>query len=409
MQDDLLYALNNGIIDLDTIRVRIKEMKEREILDANHVWQSKDGYWKCYVSDPTKANGRRLVKKKNKEDLLKILDGYVEHHTIKNLFVPWVNFKSLHTKSSASIKRIYAVWNKYYKTDEEFINKPIDEMSKNYIDAWIHALIKVNNLDKKQFYNITLIARQIFDYAYDEGYITTNTFRRVKVNKNLFRREKKKQSSTQVYQTGEFELIEKEMLDKVAKRPFDTAPLAVLLMFETGIRIGELVAIKESDIEDGYLHVQRQEVRTFEQKGDYDMSFKAFEVVEYAKTQDGDREIYLTNRAKELIKMTLEINEKYGNACDNYLFVVGNKRITHYAVQARVLRGCKKIGIPIKTSHKIRKTYISAMIDGGINIDEIRRMVGHSDERTTYANYCFNRDKPKETELKIEQAMKSIR
>ena len=36
-------------------------------------------------------------------------------------------------------------------------------------------------------------------------------------------------------------------------------------------------------------------------------------------------------------------------------------------------------------------------------------MAGHSDERTTYGNYCFNRLTEEETEEKIENALKVIK
>ena len=57
-----------------------------------------------------------------------------------------------------------------------------------------------------------------------------------------------------------------------------------------------------------------------------------------------------------------------------------------------------------KSSHKARKTCISTMIDGGVNINTIREMVGHADERTTYNNYCFDRATDAEKHAKIEQA-----
>ena len=44
-----------------------------------------------------------------------------------------------------------------------------------------------------------------------------------------------------------------------------------------------------------------------------------------------------------------------------------------------------------KSFHKVRKTYISALIDSGLNINEICKAVGYTDERTTYGNYCYNR------------------
>lgn len=55
--------------------------------------------------------------------------------------------------------------------------------------------------------------------------------------------------------------------------------------------------------------------------------------------------------------------------------------------------------------HKIRKTYISALLDSGININEIRKQVGHEDERTTLHNYSFNRIETAQNEADMERAL----
>jgi len=56
--------------------------------------------------------------------------------------------------------------------------------------------------------------------------------------------------------------------------------------------------------------------------------------------------------------------------------------------------------------HKIRKTYISTLIDSGeINIDRIRELAGHEDERTTFHNYCYNRETDARTHENIERAL----
>lgn len=157
-----------------------------------------------------------------------------------------------------------------------------------------------------------------------------------------------------------------------------------------------------------YIHIQRQAVREFTKVDDdgFKMKFSGFKVVEYTKSDDGDRYVYLTEVARKIIWLILKVNEQYGHKCEDYLFVYGKKRISHYAIQSRVYRGCESIGIITKTMHKIRKTYISSLIDSGLNIDEIRRQAGHSDERTTYGNYCFNRLTSKETEGIMEDALK---
>ena len=41
----------------------------------------------------------------------------------------------------------------------------------------------------------------------------------------------------------------------------------------------------------------------------------------------------------------------------------------------------------------------------GLNINEVRKLVGHEDERTTYHNYSYNHLTKGKTEMKLEQAM----
>lgn len=99
------------------------------------------------------------------------------------------------------------------------------------------------------------------------------------------------------------------------------------------------------------------------------------------------------------------INQKNREPDNSFLFIRNGKNINHHSVQAMIVRGCERIGIPVKTSHKIRKTFISTLIDSNLNIDEIRRIAGHSDERVTYQNYCYNRFSDAQTENMIENAL----
>jgi integrase len=55
--------------------------------------------------------------------------------------------------------------------------------------------------------------------------------------------------------------------------------------------------------------------------------------------------------------------------------------------------------------HKARKTYISTLIDAGVNINTIRSLAGHESEETTYKNYCFDRMVDKQKEDLLERAL----
>ena len=68
---------------------------------------------------------------------------------------------------------------------------------------------------------------------------------------------------------------------------------------------------------------------------------------------------------------------------------------------------CDKLDIIHKNSHKTRKTFISALIDGKVNLNTIRELVGHADERTTLKNYCFDRNTEEGRQKQIENALAS--
>ena len=72
------------------------------------------------------------------------------------------------------------------------------------------------------------------------------------------------------------------------------------------------------------------------------------------------------------------------------------------AVNKDYYRFCVEIGTSPKTSHKARKTVISALVDGRVNINTIRAMMGHADERTTYKSYVFDRSDREEKARRID-------
>lgn len=420
-QSELLkVALENGIVDINTIAKQI-EMKEREKYLEMHkyeIWQGEtDKKWYTYLPDETK--GRKLKKRGTREKIEDCVVEYWKNYsldeekekekniTLKELFPKWITYKSKHTKSTAYIKRITSDWAKFYKDDIDFINKPIRKMQTIDLDEWAHDKIKEYDLTKKSYYNMSVILRQSLDYAVEKGYINKNPFPDVKINSKMFRRTKKKSGEKEVYTVEEEQMLVEDMLRRFEKDQANTAPLAVMLEFEIGVRVGELCALKFDDIEGNYILIQRQEVEEFKKIDDYTMRFKNFKVVDYTKTEDGFRYVYLTETARKIITAAKKANFKNGERNDGYIFVKNGSNINHYSVQGLILRSCRKLGIPVKTSHKIRKTYISTLIDSGLNIDEIRRLAGHADERTTYGNYCFNRLTEKQTEEKIEDALNS--
>lgn len=410
----LQYLLSRSKLTLEDVQSEIENMRNEKYLKSHmyEIWQGNDGRWRTHLPDTTAKNGRRLIAKSTREKLDKeIIRFYkstdeqeqAKHVTLRTWYQTWLDYKKLQTRSDMYIRRIASDWDNYYK-DVSLIDTPIISLDYDILQEWALRIVKERKLTKKQYYNMSIIIRQSLDYAVQKKIIDENPFSKVRIDGKLFQSRKKPQDKTQVFLTDEQPLIEAEARNDYAETGAVSC-LAVLLAFQTGLRLGEIVALKESDIEGNYIHVQRMEVRNVEQLENGTWSKQTFTVADYTKSVAGDREVYLSKTARKIIAEVIDCNQKHGYTDNGYLFLNENGRIHSKSVDYRIRKYCRHIGITEKATHKIRKTYISTLIDSGLNINEIRKLAGHEDERTTYGNYCFNRMTSEETENLLELAL----
>lgn len=368
----------------------------------------KDGRWRTYLPDSSKKYGRRAITYRCKEDLeTAIIEFYEENNqkrkkkkiTFRDLYPEWLEYKRLHSGTDSYIYRINADFKKYYQ-DDPIIDKPLRKLKKLELDNWLHFHIREYEMTKKQYYNFSLLMRQLLDYAVDKEIIKSNPIQNIKVDSKLFRREKKKPDNTQVFTRDEVRLIEQLAWEDYYNRSkkYQLAPLAVLFQFQTGVRIGELCTLRYEDITGNYIHIQRMLQRY------------PCKVVSRTKTSCGDREIYLTETARSIIKACQHRQKELGVETDGYIFsIIDGRPLSYISVEDSYTKYCKEIGIPHKSSHKARKTFISALIDSAVNINTIRQMAGHSDERTTYNSYVFDRHPESEKNQMIEEALNNMK
>ena len=307
----------------------------------------------------------------------------------------WIEYKRLHS-AETTIPRVESDWKKFYENDP-IVDRRIRELTKLELDEWIHAKIREHDMTKNIYFNMSLIIRQCLDYAVELEVMEENLFRKVKVDaRRMFRKVHKKKDSTQVYSKDEVILIFREAwndFENSKRLVYRLAPLAVMFQFQTGLRIGELCAVKFSDVNNGVLTVCRMLQRD------------SGKVVDHTKTHD-DREVLLTDAALEIIEVARAYQDQNGGTGE-YIFSTEDQPFPHREVNVLLKKYCERLGILYRSSHKSRKTFISSLIDAGININTIRSYVGHADERTTYGSYCFDRTPDTEKKMLLERALVS--
>lgn len=410
--ESLSELLSSGIIkpqDAEAIKEiimakNLKRMKEL-VLEVHHHKISEpnpNGRYKTRIDvyDPiTHELKQKQLVKSSEYDFYEAL---CEHYRIKvvsvsktitiaNLYPDWLEYKRLHTNAPTYITRIDSDWKRYYE-GTKIVNTDIRSISKLDMDEWVHRMIKDYSMTKTAYYNMSVIMRQVLAYAVDKEIILANPLDSVTVDaRRMFRKQKKNRPEEEVFSKTETQEIFKLAIDDYnhnEKLIYKLSPLAVMFQFQTGLRVGELCGVKFNDIEGDYIHIQRM-VRDH-----------PLEVVEKTKTDDGDRMVYLTSKAKVLI----EEARKYSKS--EYIFsMIAGEPLKPRIIHDRYDTYCKTLGINHKSSHKARKTYNSTLLDAGVNIDSVRRMMGHSDEHTTLKNYTFDRSEKKIRESIIEKAL----
>lgn len=410
---DCQNALDYDRIEkLNQLEKEIMATKKEKYVLLTHTqkigYTEKSGYY-TYVYEPY-THKTRSIRRKNKTDLINVLYDFYQHYdntriTFKEAYELWITEKDYGT-NVANIKRLKASWRAYYENEELsqwLLYTPIRDIEPAQLREWAMKMIKKHNPNKKKYARIFTIVNQIYEYTSDYEIAITDenvwAKARKKINKKNLRQDLIPKDNTQVFTDDELcditELILND-LEVYDKQCPTSAGLAILLILQTGIRTGELLGLKWSDISDNMLYIERQAGLNG--------------VLDHTKSVQGNRVIPLTDYALEILDMVRDYNERHGFTKE-WIFqsrsVKYEGRLGYSSIDHKLRRLCKRLDIPVRSPHKLRKTCISALLDNpNINPREVMRFAGHSDMSTTLNAYCFNRAEKNKTVSEINKTLK---
>ena len=386
-EDILNYALNNGMLDLALIQAQEQLRKRKEILN-NHpyeIYQGKDQKWYTYLPDKTKG---RLKKKRNSKEEIEalVIDFWSEKltdPTVADVFTEWVERKlEVGDISKATYDRYLIDFNRFFT---EFGKKKIKDVTPADISDFAKHSVKKFELTNKAYSNLRTLLFGIFKRAFTNGYITfsiTNVINDIEFSRKAFARNVK-EDWKEVFMEDELPLFIEYLVSHQ-----DILNLGLLLMVVTGLRVGELVAIELSDIENNVIYVNKMETRY----KDPVSGKTVFEVVNDTKSDVGTREVIIPDDYLWVIKK-MRILNPWGP----YLLMKDGVRVKTYTLRKRQKFVCDKTGIYPKSPHKSRKTYGTILLDNQVPTAMILQQMGHTEILTTEKHYHRNR---KRTEAK---------
>ena len=401
----LNYLVKRDNLNVDDVLKELDDMRRDTILKQHKenykVWQAKDGRWKTKLPDGSKYG--KLIAKATLENLENFIVDYYkalgeEKENLEAVYPKFIECKYLSSEKGTANK-LQWVWNTYYK-DSTIIKVELSKMTVGDLSDWLLELIDKRNLTKKRYLEVKGLMNQLYDYCISHNMVQINLPRQLGMpSKNVFVETEAKPEEEIIYSSNTKSEVITEALAQFNKTK-NTAYLAICLNFTLGLRIGELVALRECDIKEDTIHICRAESKNYTKDKNGKIHADGYRVVQHPKTDAGIRTLVLTPDAKKYIKMALDENKANGRCDKDYIFISkSGERMHEYAVN-NVLRRCNGVrnendrfiisGKP-SGNHAIRKTCISELHDSQLLPDRmISDFAGHKDISTTQKYYIHS-------------------
>lgn len=395
-EDELLKdAIRCGILDTEGLAEIIAMTKKEKVKEIHNkqIRQRADGRYETYVGS---GKERKPITAKTEVGLYdKLYDFYywTQNTTIEQLYAEWKKERIALTKLERldvkTVQRCEQYWQKYYMGNP-IVCKPIKDVKLIELNTFFDEMVAKHNMTHHEFKNVKSVLNGIYNVAMKKEIIEVNILHEVKVSMR-FRAERKKPAYTKVYMSDDYQILH----DALAKSS-DILDKAILFQFQTGIRAGELVAIRWTDIDfrmrHMYIHVsEKKKVRYDEKTDSFVQEGRTVDGRVKSDSPDGYRDILLTDAAMAILESIPHQGE--------YVFMLDGKRITYDIYDDHLEAACKRAGVPFKPSHSIRRTYSSRCVNAGMSLETLRIQLGHSNIDTT-KGYVYDMT-PEREALKI--------
>lgn len=280
-----------------------------------------------------------------------------------------------------------------------FSDRFVEDVTANEIISFLRKLSMDNGKQRSNQLIITVncLLKNVFQLAVREKYISSDPYAsitRIPRGRKVYPRERFISDS----------IVQKLLVAADSSPTF--RPMIILMLF-SGLRIGEVLALHWSDVDEinGLIHVENSLGVEFDEDESGSLINKHYEIGD-TKTVCSVRDVAVPEivfRALNEWKHYIEANSwlkkvirEKGN--QNLVFPNQFGELRSYQALRRSfsrflnMHGLGDSGI---TFHKLRHTYASWLQTAGVDINVIRDMLGHSDIKTTANTYIKVNNEPK--------------
>ena len=336
---------------------------------GENIYKRKDGRWEArYVKEIT-ADGKKKYgsvyassyKEVKAKQQLCILQPTKNHNpiniTVTELIAEWLSSMKNQVKS--------CTYQKYECVCRNHIISDLGTIAVRYISrftimSFTERLLE-KNLSTKTVNDILIVLGLALKYAQETYSITVPKINYIKEN----------QKEMRVFSVQEQKVITEYLLQQI-----DIHKFGVLLALYTGMRIGELCALRWDDITDEYIIINKTIMRIKSEQGKTEVKIGS------PKSESSNR---IIPTPKCLLPM---INQFRGNG-----YVLSNDKLKYTEPRLMQIKFGKMIDeckIKKANFHALRHTFATRCIEAGVDVKTLSEFLGHSDVKTTLNRYVHS-------------------
>ena len=343
---------------------------------GENIYNRKDGRWEGRYKNGYKPNGKTRytsVYGKTYSEVRRIIslkrieasNGVGCNLKVKDIFKLWLRNIRVSVKEST--------YSNYYMKIHKHILPFLGQISYDKLTAdFLNNFIEVKlseGLSEKYVYDINVLIRAAFKYARKNyGYADKSEFMNMPKCKTDFR--KKMLSETEF-----------ASLMSALKNNMTFTKLGILIAAFTGIRIGELCALKWSDIDfkNGVISIQN----TVQRITNFDGQNSTKVVITSPKSQTSIRKIPVPQWLKRIM---------YTAKCaaDSYILTGTTNYVEPRTMQYRFRSLLKKLNLPLINFHTLRHMFATRCISIGFDVKTLSEILGHSSVEITLNRYVHS-------------------
>ena len=366
-----------------------KELIKKYVIPAK---PGKDGYFRVYVKDATKKNGRRQLFAKTRDGLADKVYAFERgvtgssRKTFADVYefcledkLKYVKAEDKKVSRQNTVNKNRSDYKRYF-AGTAFEKKFVDEITKSDVEGVVFMNLERYSLRDKAMNSLKGILRAAFNFAYEQYWIADNLYLRINFNKFNGMLEQNVSNDRRVHSDLDVKRILRALHEHQKERPKYMPAYALEMQILMGCRRGELAPLRRMDVKPDGIMIWREQV-SVKRYGDVPEHWR---IVEHTKTYK-DRLFPRTDALNEFLRRLYAVLDKYYPKSiylfpdDTELGVINNNTV--YRLYYRI---CHNLGIKIsreeiKGTHSFRRNAITDVVNRtGGNVILASQLFGNS-------------------------------